>query len=379
MRISFRQPGSLADLPASRKVMQRSAHRILAAPATRLELRRPAFLELPSDRQEVLRRNFDVAQLVVPDVWGYALDDVMSLGENIVVMPDRSFLESTFSVNDASLVRTRAWHSDLVRLDDATFESAILDRDRFHVAEPALWLGTAGVALYHHWLCDAVTKIGLLDDDERARLVVAVPAHVPSAWLELLRAFDIDDDRVVRTPMDRPTMFRRLLLLPRVATASVMIPELLERLRLRVTSRAPRAPGVRRLFVGRRDSPEGTRQLLNEDAVVQLFLDRGYEVCYPGADSPFGQASLFAAADLIVAVHGSGAANVVFTPAGARVMHLHPADATAFRQHGQMSAIRGQLFGYIFGDCFSNAARLHNVEWLVDVATVERVADEFGF
>jgi hypothetical protein len=378
VRIAFREPTTLAQLPAEPDARGTAPCRFLVREAFVLRLRRPDFLVLGADRHDVLRRNFDVAEVSVPDTWGYVLADTMLLGENVVVLPDGSFVETTFTARAPGAVRPRGWHSDLAPAGGELFDSAILDLEPLEISEPAVLLGTAGASLYHHWLLDVVPKLALLGEAERRELTFAVPAHVPERPLELLGALGVAPDQIVRTPLDRPTSFRRLVVLPRVATATVMLPDVLEELRRQVAA-APDPGATRRLFVARRDAPGGARQLLNEQALAELLGARGYTLLSPSGHGPLEQAALFASAERIVAVHGSGAANVVFAGAEARVLHLHPADAVAFRQHGQLSAARDQPFGYVFGDCFSNPARLHNVEWLVDLEAVERVADEHGF
>src|SRR6266576_3906628 len=99
----------------------------------------------------------------------------------------------------------------------------------------------------------------------------------------------------------------------------------------------------------------------------------------PGSWAPFEPARIFAQADRIVAMHGSGGANVVFSSNEARVMHLQPVDAEHFRQHGLVSALRDQMFGYVFGETFARDTRFHNVEWVIDWGTVQKAIQRHDF
>lgn len=60
-------------------------------------------------------------------------------------------------------------------------------------------------------------------------------------------------------------------------------------------------------------------------------------------------------------------------------MHLQPVDADYFTQHGMASAVRGQMFGYVFGETFARASRFHNVEWVIDSEAVLRAVQQYGF
>ena len=134
-----------------------------------------------------------------------------------------------------------------------------------------------------------------------------------------------------------------------------------------------------RIFITRSDAPTAFRQLLNERELTDELAKLGYAALTPGALPPLEQARIFAQADRIIALHGSGGANVVFSSTKARVMHLQPVDADYFTQHGLASALRGQVFGYIFGETFARYSRFHNVEWVVDWDAVRQAIREHDF
>ena len=79
----------------------------------------------------------------------------------------------------------------------------------------------------------------------------------------------------------------------------------------------------RRLFVGRRDAT--TRQLLNDDDVFARLEAHGFERVVPGTMSFSEQVQTFAEANVVVGVCGAALTNLVFMPAGAKVIMLTPA------------------------------------------------------
>ena len=121
--------------------------------------------------------------------------------------------------------------SDLELIEGNTYESNWVDAHGPEIEEATVFLGSAGVDLYHHWLFDAVTKLAVMDPEAFPSLMYAVPDNVPARMLDWLEAFGIEERRVVRTKVDARTRFNRMILLPRLATSNVMLPHVLERLR----------------------------------------------------------------------------------------------------------------------------------------------------
>ena len=219
-----------------------------------------------------------------------------------------------------------------------------------------------------------------MDPDAFPSLHYAVPDNVPMPMLDWLGAFGIEERRVIRTKVDVRTRFDRMILLPRPATADVMLPYVLEKLRDVARNGDSRRPhSYDRVFIARSDAPTAFRQLLNERGIADELANLGYVSLTPGDWSPLEQARIFAQADRIVAIHGSGGANVAFSSNEARVMHLQPVDAGGFRNHGLVSGLRQQVFGYVFGETFSREARFHNVEWVIDWRTVRKAIEQHDF
>lgn len=342
-------------------------------------IRPPAFLEGPEARLATLREQYETTQLVIPETHGYVLSDVSVVGENAIVFSDGTFIDSSL-IADADRPIRRHFVSDVLPHRGSIYESQWLDNEGPKIEEPALFLGSAGIDMYHHWLFDAVTKLAIINPEAFPHVYYAVPDNVPTQMLEWLDAFGVEEHRVIRTKVDVRTRFDRLILLPRLATAEVMLPDVLEKLRsVAGSSGGQSSPSHRRAFIARSDTPTHSRQLLNEAGIANEFAKLGYAVLTPGSWGPLEQARIFAQADRIVAVHGSGAANVLFSPTGARIMHLQPVEVGGFRQHGQVSALRDQVFGYVFGETFSRDARFHNVEWVIDWRAVRRIIELYEF
>ncbi len=86
--------------------------------------------------------------------------------------------------------------------------------------------------------------------------------------------------------------------------------------------------GGRRLYVSRSDATK--RRVTNEDEVVALLSQHGFDVIVPSALAYDSQVAAFAGASHVVGPHGAGLANIVFCRPGTRVLEaFHPRYGTA--------------------------------------------------
>jgi len=77
---------------------------------------------------------------------------------------------------------------------------------------------------------------------------------------------------------------------------------------------------VNRIFISRRYAAR--RRLLNESEIETRLRQAGFKTVALEELSFREQVSLFASASIIVATHGAGLGNLVFTPPGAKVLEL---------------------------------------------------------
>lgn len=139
----------------------------------------------------------------------------------------------------------------------------------------------------------------------------------------------------------------------------------------------------RKLYISRKDSAK--RRLMNEDAVAQRLLARGFEILQLSDLSLADQMAAFRDAEVIVAPHGAGLTNLLYCDvarAPARVIEL------AQGNYVNMCFIRiGQLLGLDYSFVINPAdpltAALANdnpdeTTWFADLPLLDRVLDEQG-
>jgi capsular polysaccharide biosynthesis protein/tetratricopeptide (TPR) repeat protein len=209
-----------------------------------------------------------------------------------------------------------------------------------HLAGTTAFLATRWSRVnYFHWMFDVVARIGVLrqsgfagDDidhwvvaaqdlpfqiDSLQRLRIPRAKIVVCCDAEWLGSIDPIPHRLPHLTADR-------LLVP-------AIPELRSyrgaswarrflRDRFLEPERSRRFP--ERIYITRRSV--FYRQVINEPAVIEFLQGHGFQILDPGQLPLVDQAAAFAAAKVIVSVHGAGLTNLVFAQPGATVIEIFP-------------------------------------------------------
>jgi capsular polysaccharide biosynthesis protein len=161
---------------------------------------------------------------------------------------------------------------------------------------------------HFHWLVDTVPRANLLPLDEDAETPVIVPAGLSHTQVESLAMVGVPPERL--RAFDHPHLQVDELIFPSFVGRPGYLPRwaavsLRERLSPESSPREPR----RRLWVSRAAATR--RRLVNEGAVVEVLDSYGFEPIQPEEHSLAEQLDMFRSADMIVAPHGSGLANIV--------------------------------------------------------------------
>lgn len=174
---------------------------------------------------------------------------------------------------------------------------------------------------YYHSLMDTLPRWGILQD--------ALPGFRPdhlvvahrSRWDQQLLALAGLDDLTLIAPTKNLNVVADRLLVPSLGNQSTLAPRygtawLREHLPARDVSGKPR-----RLYVTR-GSVRNNRRLVREAELLDRLRPLGFTAFDPGAVSVQDQIDHFAAAEVVVAPHGAGLANLNFSPEGVRVLEL---------------------------------------------------------
>jgi hypothetical protein len=125
----------------------------------------------------------------------------------------------------------------------------------------------------------------------------------------------------------------------------------------------------RRIFISRRKT--GTRTLADEPSVEQLLHAHGFET-HAMEDYPLAkQARLVREAEIVVATHGAGLANLIFARPGTQVIEFVPAERFNYACYPKRTRFFGLQHQIVFARCPGRKQVLH-----VSIEDVAAALDE---
>lgn len=256
------------------------------------------------------------------------------------------------------------------------------------IREPVCSLVDAAMGGYSHWLLTAVPRLAGLAAWERetgAEPDLLVPADPPSWIPETLAVLGYGDR--LREVRDAPTRFGRLVV-PSVRSPEqrrsayvksftadpsykLVAPDACRWLRERALESVAVDDSLpTRLYVSRADA--GRREVRNREALLERLEPRGFAPFVPSDHPVAEQVARFAAADVVVAPHGAGLSNLVWTPHDVAVVELFGAKVKP------TFLMLAETLGHDYAAVVGDGDRLEG-DYSVDptdvVAAIERLAD----
>jgi hypothetical protein len=207
-----------------------------------------------------------------------------------------------------------------------------------HIAEggPLVQFAPHG---YFHWLLEVVpAALAALSVEPSARLLLPyeAPRYAKEAAEEL-----VGRQRIVRA--HGPVRGVSVVMASIAPESGFVRREAIERLRAAFPV-SPGEDGV--IYISRRQ--DTTRGLANEGDVESALRKAGARVVYAQDLSFADQRRLFAGAELIVAPHGGGLANIVWARSNARVIEVFPAEGLYFNDcYARMATTLGLEYTYM--------------------------------
>ena len=134
-----------------------------------------------------------------------------------------------------------------------------------------------------------------------------------------------------------------------------------------VARHVPEQPADRerskRLFVPRKEMP--SRNLINQQALIDLLKRRGFQIVYPEDLTFFEQIRTFRAARLVVGQMGAGMTNTLFSPAGADFLYLAPRGwVEPF--YWDLAIARQQSYRVLYGETLTPGVASHASDFRID-------------
>jgi capsular polysaccharide biosynthesis protein len=190
-----------------------------------------------------------------------------------------------------------------------------------------LSLATRGTSTnYYHFLTDLLPRWGIFEEALPGTRPDAIYVSTRSSYMrQLLSLAGLDDLPVVEVEKHACLAPERLLV-PSTPNQDLTAPHwVVSWLRDRLAPRADLTRHASRLYVTRGEVPN-TRRYVEEPGLWPALEERGFTRLDPGSVPVRDQIDAFAAAEVVVAPHGAALANLVFAPAGVRLLELFAPD-----------------------------------------------------
>lgn len=186
----------------------------------------------------------------------------------------------------------------------------------------ALLLGASNSDNYYHWMVDSVPRWKMLEAANWSNYDFVLLHSAPRTFQDdVLDRLGIPSEKRLRCSKNFVHQFERLVVVPTPPVAPwscayvrSLIPE--------------KMSGPQKIYLRR---GAGRRRLVNEAELERALADIGYISIEPGRLSILEQAKFLSSARCVVAPHGAALTNLIFAPAGAKVLELiHPQNKNGF-------------------------------------------------
>jgi capsular polysaccharide biosynthesis protein len=240
-------------------------------------------------------------------------------------------------------------------------------------------LASRGDHNYYHFLVDVLPRIAVLES--RPEIAPVDRWYVPEEFAfqrELLDLFGVPVEQRLDSSA-HPHVRAEMLVVPGLPAMEVVVPPwVIALLRERLLP-AGAGQGERRRIYLSRGSAANNRRVINEDQVISLLADRGFEVLDPGALSVAEQIEVFSNASMIVSAHGAGLTNLMFAPAGSTVVEMFPGGKMLPDCYWRMThAVPGAEYRYLVSERGFGGNNIQGVlvaDLDVDVRALARIID----
>lgn len=322
------------------------------------QIRRTPPFGVPAAHWSIL----DAADYTVPGRFTVEIDGGTVVGDHGTIVTR----DGTLDFESSGYFGISGWREHPVFLRPALPRVDHVDGTVVSLASPG------GANNYYHFLFDVLPRWGILRESlpERVPNRIYVPGGT-AYQRELLALTGLDRHDLIGTGKHRAVSADHLLV-PSMPNPHEMAPTWMVEW-IRGVLPPVRTDDKPRLLYVTRGSKRNTRRLVDEASIWPVLERRGFVRIDPGSMSVRDQIDHFAAADVVVGLHGAALTNVVFLKPGARMLHLF---APGYVKHcfwAVCAGIPDVTYHYLVG-AGRPPRRMNKIQQDIDVDAAELMA-----
>ena len=212
----------------------------------------------------------------------------------------------------------------------------------------------AGLLFFHpccgqnhsHWLIQTIVKLGMFRDAGMRPNKLIVQPNIKRYQKEMLAMLGYPESDLLIRDINQPMCFRELY----ATYTGMSLPPDLSLFDEMMAQVEPQKGLPERIYVSRQDTPV-IRRFLNEDRIIDLVQEYGFEIVIPSRLTVEEEINIFRNAKIIVGPLGAGLYNSIFNDSDANIIAL--SDSCYMMEWAtQIAGLRKHKIGLVFGNSF---------------------------
>ena len=228
------------------------------------------------------------------------------------------------------------------------FKSRFVSATKFHKGY-YIWVYDYWSKNYYHWLCEALPRIVTLWKQNKENVVIVPDIYKNISFIsQSLSSLNLPylwiDTKITN-------VFEKLSTIQTQDFIPLINPNLQLELKDSIFASIDvkiHSVASRKVYLSRANAAR--RRLLNEEEILPVLKDYGYEVVFAEELSFVEQVKLFANTSSFISLHGAGLTNLMFMPLGSKVMEI---------RYDFLEESKKNLSPY----CYFQLANIFKIEW----------------
>ena len=249
---------------------------------------------------------------------------------------------------------------------------------KFRLTDPEVLFGhyytitSQWSAGYAHWLFDALPRLHALDLIPNQDVRIVVPETLTALQRDSLQALGINPSRCL--PLNHRHLKFQCLYVPSfMGTTGNPHPLGIAWLRKRFLGNDILVEGTERIYISRRSASR--RRVLNEKELEPILLKHGFRIVECEKLSFPEQVELFSHASMVVGLHGAGLANLLFAPAGCRVLEILTPPLRQRLMYYSIAGLLAQPYSYLDASVDESHSNSHGDDGFADAIVYPAALD----